>query len=259
MSTFYDFPTNMGLYEDLLSRIQKMISEGASQAEIARAGGVENMYVNRLINQKRPKNVQLLSRFIENLGGKLVFPDQQQTIETAKSVHFVEPQIISSDQTESRPADDDYVAVPLASRAVAAGNGIIPDDSHLNWVLVWKGQEAVRHRNNLAVVKIDKREGSSMEPTLHPEDLALIDRDDRVPREPPGNIYLVQLPSGDEMGLAIKRARTQRKDGKELIVFYSDNPEFGPEIYDLASDYGNNIRNAIKGRVIWSWSDMTKK
>jgi phage repressor protein C with HTH and peptisase S24 domain len=208
---------------------------------------------------KRTPKADAFIAWLEGLGVEIIPPDQQQTIETAKSVHFVEPQIISSDQTDSRPADDDYVAVPLASRAVAAGNGIIPDDSHLNWVLVWKGQEAVRHRNNLAVVKIDKREGSSMEPTLHPEDLALIDRDDRVPREPPGNIYLVQLPSGDEMGLAIKRARTQRKDGKELIVFYSDNPEFGPEIYDLASDYDNNIRNAIKGRVVWSWSDMTKK
>ena len=97
-----------------------------------------------------------------------------------------------------------------------------------------------------------------MEPTLHPGDIVLIDKGDYRPSPPPGNIYLVRFP-GDDGGLAIKRVQTYSKDKKYLISFYSDNPQYPPEIYDLKVEYDNEISRAVIGRVVWAWSDMTKK
>lgn len=250
----------MGFYEDLMKGLNELIGEEApyrNQAELARACNVDPMRVHRLLKEKRPTNLQKLAEILDGVGAKITFP--QDRSENSRDVHFVKPQIVSGDEAIQGPTDDQYIAVPLANRPVAAGSGIIPEDRVDSWILVWKGQEAVRHKTNLSVVRIDSREGSSMEPTLHPGDLALIDRDDFRPKNPPGNIYLVQTPEGDEMSLAIKRVRIQVKNEKEHIIFYSDNPEHGPELYDLQADYEGELTRAVKGRVIWSWSDMTKK
>jgi len=232
-----------------------MLSDGVSQSEIAKIGNVDKMYVHRILKGTRTTNLRKFLNFVENIGGRVVFDDNIPP-ETSKSVHFVKPKIISAKEGLEGPIDENYLAVPLASMPVAAGPGIIPEESIKSWVLVWTGQEAIRHRSNLAAIEIGRGQ-LSMEPTLHPGDLVLIDRNDTLPQDPPGNIYLVQSPDDD--GLAIKRVRLQRKNDQELVVFFSDNMDYLPEIFDLNADYEGDLRRAIKGRVVWSWSDMTKK
>jgi len=234
MAASYAFTQSMGIYGDLIERIEQMRSEGSSQADIARLGGVDGMYVSRLLKGARKDNIQKFLNFVERIGGKIVFGGESGCA-TAKDVHFVHPKVLSTEEAEG-PIDDDYIAVPLAAMPVAAGTGMIPEDRIKSWVLVWTGQEAVRHRSNLAAVEIGKDQ-ISMQPTLHPGDLVLVDRDDWLPKNPPGNIYLVQEPATDEAGLAIKRVRLQRKNGRELVVFFSDNPDYVPELYDLDADY----------------------
>lgn len=248
---------DMGFFVDLLEGLNRGLDDWfeGKYSRLAKAAGSHPTTVKRILSGERSKRLDLVCRLADQAGVEVRYPKQ---INTGKNVHFVRPEIISSKEAEG-PIDDQYMAVPLAKRPVAAGTGIIPENKISSWILVWKGQEAVRHKSNLAVVRVDGREGTSMEPTLHAGDLALIDRDDWTPKSPPGNIYLVQRPDGDEMSLAIKRAKLQTKNSQELMVFYSDNPEHGPEVYDMNTDFEQDLTRAIKGRVIWSWSDMTKK
>ena len=258
--TFICCEFNMGIYEQIYNWLKNQIGENKpykSQNAFAEAYGVDKMRINRIFNDSKVQRYKDFANFLDALGIKILFPDQ--SVDTQKSVHFVKPEVISAEDLGEGPIDENYMAVPKSKRKVAAGRGIIPDDKVDSWILVWKGQEAVRHKSNLAVVEIDNREGTSMEPTLHPGDLALVDRNDWEPKHPPGNIYLIQTPEGDEMGMTIKRVKKQMKNGREFIIFYPDNPNHEPEMYDMATDYDNMLSRAIIGRVIWSWSDMTKK
>ena len=247
----------MSFYDDLLEALNQGLEKWYDGVpnRLAKAANAHLTTVKRVLSGERSKWLSLICRLADATGLEIRLPEAP---ETGKDVHFVKPEVLSAQEIKG-PIDDQYMAVPMAKRPVAAGGGIIPEDKVESWILVWKGQEAVRHKSNLAVVRVDVREGASMEPTLHPGDLALIDRNDWTPKSPPGNIYLVQRPDGDEMSLAIKRAKIQTKNGQELIVFYSDNPEHGPEIYDMNTDFEGDLTRAVKGRVIWSWSDMTKK
>jgi hypothetical protein len=70
---------------------------------------------------------------------------------------------------------------------------------------------------------------------------------------------LVTEPDPDG-GAMVKRVATQRQDGDVELVFYSDNsPEHPPRTYRLGRDYDGDLNRAIAGRVIWAWSDMSRK
>lgn len=252
---------SMGFYEELISGLNQALNEDfeGKLSRLAKSAGSHPTTVKRILKGERSKRLDLVCRIADSAGLKVKY-QTDLTSGTTRPVHFVRPQKVSTEDLPG-PVDENYRAVPLASRPVAAGTGIIPADEfdENSWVLVWTRHTSIRHRSNLAAVEIDSREGNSMEPTLHPGDLVLLDRSEFLPKSPPGNIYLVQMPEGGDMSLAIKRVRVQQKNGRELVVFYSDNPEYGPEVYDLESDYDGDMRRAIKGRVVWSWSDMTKK
>jgi hypothetical protein len=58
----------------------------------------------------------------------------------------------------------------------------------------------------------------------------------------------------------IKRVAVKRLDDDLELVFYSDNSrDFPPMTYRLVRDYDGDLNRAIAGRVIWAWSDMTRK
>ena len=96
-----------------------------------------------------------------------------------------------------------------------------------------------------------------MSKTLNPGDIAVIDINECIPHSPPGNIYLVQEPGG---GMAhIKRVRSQRVHDSDFLVFYGDNPEYGPEMFSLDRDYNRRLSDALKGKVIAAFSNMSMK
>jgi len=42
----------------------------------------------------------------------------------------------------------------------------------------------------------------------------------------------------------------------------SDNPDkrfYPPSVHSLETDFHGDLRRAIVGRVVWAWSDMTRK
>lgn len=228
----------------------------ANRKRMADALGIDPSQLNRFMEGERGLSVESLGRILDGLSARIVLPETLEA-EGAREVCFVAPRTTGASRDATPPAAEDYFAVPLASEPVAAGPGRVPEDQIRGWVLVWRHHESIRFRTDLVAVEIGKNE-LSMTPTLHPGDIVLVDRAERSP-DPAGKIMLVCEP-GPEGGCAVKRVSTRHVDGDMELVFYSDNSrDFPPSVYRLNRDYGGELSHAIAGRVVWAWSDMTRK
>lgn len=192
--------------------------------------------------------------WLDKLGVALSMPEDKAMPQT-RDIEFINPKIVSVENGCPPPVSQDYIAAPLAEEAIAAGPGRIPQDAIRGWVVVWRHQGALRYKTDLVAVEIGKGQ-TSMEPNLHPGDIVLVDRADKDPY-PDGKIMLVCDPDG---GCAVKRVSSRSVDGDVELVFYSDNTQGNPpRVFRLNRDYGGNIGAALGGRVVWAWSDMTRK
>ncbi|WP_022662128.1 S24 family peptidase [Paucidesulfovibrio longus] len=249
----------MGFTDDLRNRLNNLVGRGScfpNKKRMADSLEVDPSQLNRFLSGERGLTVDSLGRILDKLGARIAFPDDPA--DAAREVCFVTPERSQVGRDSPPPASEDYIAVPLASSPVAAGPGIIPEDRIDGWVLVWRHHEAVRFRSNMVAVQIGKYE-QSMIPTLHPGDIVLVDRNERDP-VPAGKIMLVTEPGGDDAGAMVKRVSTHKTADDMELIFYSDNSkEFPPMVYRLGRDYEGDISRAIVGKVVWAWSDMTRK
>jgi len=255
-----------GLY-DKANRFLKMNvgkDRRVQQIQLAEISGVNQTAISNQINESSKISGDKLLALLEGMGVQLVFPDEQQS--TSKEVCFVDPRITGIKEYngfETRitpPNADEFLAVPFVEQAVAAGPGLIPEHRAPDWMIV-HSPSLPRVSRNLCAVRVGKNQ-DSMVPTLHPDDILLIDKgvvsDNMMEPHPPGNIFLVQEPAPD-CGLAVKRVLFEQGRQSMRIVFYSDNTiAHPPRTYDF-TEFENNIHNALIGRVVWAWSDMTRK
>ena len=56
----------------------------------------------------------------------------------------------------------------------------------------------------------------------------------------------------------VKRVSITKRKDVATITFYSDNPLFEPDTY-LLSEYDNDLKKAVVGRVVWAWTDLSRK
>ena len=197
-----------------------------------------------------------ISDVFERLGVRTHLPEWPE--ETAREVCFVAAKTVPAGDGAGQPEAENYLAVPLVGE-VGAGPGLIPNEAILSWVLVYREHRSVMQRSNLLAVEIGKNQ-RSMIPTLHPGDIVLVDRNDwgQQGHAPPGNIFLVREP-GQEGGGMVKRVSTAGKGELATITFYSDNAtEYGPEVYHM-HQYDHDVQQAIVGRVVWAWADLSRK
>jgi hypothetical protein len=226
----------------------------ANRKRMADALGIDPSQLNRFMDGERGLSVESIGRLLDGLGARIALPGEPEA-EGAREVCFVAPRPTGAAFGALPPQEEDYYAVPLAAEPVAAGPGRIPQDEIRGWVLVWRHHESVRFRTDLVAVTLDKN-ALSMIPTLHPGDIVLVDRAERSP-DPPGKLMLVCDPDG---GCAVKRVVARPVDGDTELVFYSDNSrEYPPAVHRLNRDFGGELSAAIGGRVVWAWSDMTRK
>lgn len=247
----------MNSREWLLKFFEDKIGENrtfSTRVEMAEYLGIPKTQATRLFNFLKGSDTQYSSviEWFEKLGGQLVGPD----CETTKEVCFVDAKVSPSGEFLPPPTTEDYIAVPLVGE-VGAGPGMVDQEELISWVLVHSQSLAVRNRNNLLAVVIGRNQ-RSMVPTLHPEDIVLVNRDDygQYGYAPPGNIFLVRDPGMD--GGMVKRVSVTEKGRRSTITLYSDNPEYGPETFHL-DEYDNDIKKAIVGRVVWAWTDLSRK
>lgn len=232
---------------------EKLIGCGVSQSEIARQAGVQQASLSRFMSAGQATlNGDALLRIIKWLGGKITL---NPGANADKDVCFVRADTVSSEDGVKPPDSLDYIAAPLVGE-VGAGAGYLPEEEIKSWFLVYRQLPAIRYRRNLVAVEIGAA-STSMQPTLNPSDIVLVDRDDRdVTR--PGHMMLVLDPL-DGSGM-IKRVSVREKDDDFQITYYSDNAaKWPPAIYSLKNDFGGDWDRSIIGRVIWAWADVREK
>ncbi|ACL73559.1 putative phage repressor [Thioalkalivibrio sulfidiphilus HL-EbGr7] len=141
---------------------------------------------------------------------------------------------------------EEYALVPLYDVRAAAGHGAVVEEEQVTDSLAfkrqWIHQELHANPADLYLIYVD---GESMEPTLRPGDVILVDRRSAqaVPRD---GIYVLRM----DGSLLVKRL--QRLPGRKVKVT-SDNPAYEP--FELALDTpGEDL--AIIGRVVWSGRRM---
>lgn len=250
----------MSFVEDLYTGLTNLVGEGKrfrNNAELARFCDVEPIFTHRYL-QGPKKGLEAIGSVLDTLGVKLLFPDENAPEDTVRDICFIDARIAQAAENIPPPLAEDYMAVPLVGE-VGAGPGMIDQGEVMSWVLVHTNSLAVHNRTNLLAVEIGKNQ-RSMEPTLHPMDIILVNRDDFGDMRgftPPGNIFLVREP-GQEGGAMVKRVTVTKRRDVSTITFYSDNPLFEPDTY-LLSEYDNDLRNAIVGRVVWAWTDLSRK
>ncbi|EHJ49550.1 Peptidase S24/S26A/S26B, conserved region [Solidesulfovibrio carbinoliphilus subsp. oakridgensis] len=238
-----------------LDEIQALLDRyRGNQSELVRLTGVPQSTLNRLFKGTGSPKADILAKILDAVGAKLVLPGERP--ETTRDVCWVDAKIVSAGDGQPLPPSENYFAVPLVGEA-GAGPGVMSDDVIKSWVLVYRHQHAVRLKSNLLAVEIGQG-STSMEPLLHPGDIVLCDRDDFKPTKP-GGIFLVREP-GQHGGAKIKRVSIKPVDHDLLITFYSqDTVNSPPETFSLRGDYNDNITEAIIGRCVWAWQDITGK
>ncbi len=247
----------MSLIDKVKQGVARMAREFGGPSALAEKAGVGQPNVSKFLAGKAVPRFDTVARILEALDARVVFPDEER--DTTRQPVFVAAKRSGGIAGDAGPSAENYMAVPLAQGAVAAGPGLIPDDAVRGWVLAMKDQASIRYRTNLVAMEVGKGQ-ESMVPTLHPMDIVLVDRDDFRP-EPDGSIFLVREP-GPDAEVAVKRVYTSRRNGQTLLTFVSDNPDkrrYPPAVYNLETDYQGDLRRAMVGRVVWAWSDMTRK
>jgi len=134
-----------------------------------------------------------------------------------------------------------FVAIPLFDVRAAAGGGSIVESEHVMDVLHFK-EEWIRAelRASPADLHLIFVDGESMEPTLRPGDIILVDRRDQAQRR--DGIYVLRL----DGTLLVKRL--QKLPGGNIKVS-SDNKSYDPFTLRLEEMEAQDM--AIIGRVIW--------
>lgn len=239
-------------YDKLLSLLQKAIKQYGSASALSRASGVSSANISRWVNNKQAPRLTDLAPIMDLLG---VLPKEPHE-DAGKDVCFVNAKLVpAAEDTYAPPQAEDYLAAPMVGE-VGAGPGYIPQEDIKSWFLVYRNLPAVRYRRNLLAVEIGPH-SDSMQPTLNPCDIVLVDREDRDIQRP-GHMMLVLDPDGAGM---VKRVAVEDLDnGDSRITFYSDNAmKWPPMVYSLRRDYMGDWDRVIVGRVIWAWADVREK
>lgn len=162
-----------------------------------------------------------------------------------------EPEAELSVQGAEYPAippgrEQEYAYIPLYDVRAAAGHGAVVEQERIADMLAFKREwihmELRASPQDLYLVYVD---GESMEPTLRPGDMVLVDRCQahNVPRD---GIYVIRM----DDSLLVKRL--QRLPGHRVRVT-SDNPAYEPFDLDLNT---HQEELAVIGRVIWAGRRM---
>lgn len=221
---------------------------------LAEYTGISPSQVTKYQTAEHMQNIGKFLDFLEKVGGRLTFGDWR-SVEASQDVCFVNARIVSAGENASPPQAEDYIAAPVVGE-VGAGPGYLPEEEVKSWFLAYKHLPAIRHRKNLIAVEIGPS-STSMQPTLNPGDIVLVDRDDRDVSKP-GRMMLVRDPD-DGSGM-VKRVSVVEKKDDFQITYYSDNgTKWPPIIYSWRHDFEKDWDKAIVGRVIWAWSDVREK
>lgn len=131
---------------------------------------------------------------------------------------------------------EDFITIPLVSGQIAAGRtAIIVDENIEDWIIIHK--DITGKHKNLIAIRIDKKEGMSMYPILKPDDIIIINRDNKTVTSQ--GIYAIRINGG----CTVKRVQITDDN---LILIPENITEYQTQIINLKTN-----PDPIIGRVIW--------
>lgn len=242
------------LYEEVKAAIAKRVDKVGVTKFLQSGGFHRNTWYNVIGHGKQTSAATFLA-WLERVGGQISFSDDGHAA-MIREICFVDAEIVKAGKDLPPPEAENYFAVPLVDE-VGAGPGYLPQEKLKNWLLVYKWQKSIYHRSDLIAVEL-AADAHSMEPTLCPGDIVLVDRKELEVSQN-GKMWLVLDP--DDGSGRIKRVnfKFMEKEKDFRLIFYSDNPEYPPEVYSLKTHFEGSWHKAIAGRVLWAWSDVSNK
>lgn len=245
----------MGTIDDFKKILMEAEKAHSSLNKLCLEAGVDYASIYKwLRGQQKSLNLNTVAKLLDFLGMSIRAPAKPSA--STKDVCFVEAKIVPEVRHIKPPRAEDYIAAPMVGE-VGAGRGYIAQEDVESWFLVYRGALPSGHSKDMFAVKIGK-DSTSMQPTLNPGDIVLVDK--YIPRVEAllGRMMLVRSPDR-ESGM-IKRVEMTPAGDDTIITYYSDNAaRFRPMVYSLRDEFDNDLSNAIVGRVIWAWSDVRNK
>lgn len=220
---------------------------------LAKQSGISPQYANQLLKQDRYGSEAVRRKIAAALGftyEEFLEVGRGLKSELRKAARPLSPNVVLASHLNAVPEItlENYFAAPLISGSVAAGTGGILSETDIeSYVWIYGPELKERMHHDLIAVRVDRKNGDSMRPTLRPGDIVLVDKND--PSGDPhafksGALYAVRDGKG---GTCVKRLHRDKK----AIIVTSDNPEFPPEI-----SWTGNILELIIGRVVWGWRNL---
>ncbi|MHC1788563.1 hypothetical protein [Solidesulfovibrio sp.] len=242
---------SMAIAQEIMRGIQRVVDKFGSQNSMAAELGIKQLALNRFFRGSNT-GYQDVCEWLDKLDARLLWPDQVPS--NQRAVSFVSPEAPA--EAKGCVSPDAYRAIPLVSLAAASIVGLIPDSKIDGWHLVSQNNPALMTRNNLVCCLVESgRQG--MEPVATTGDVAVIDRDDiRVSNEKRGNIFLI---NDKYDGICLRRVRLEVRGRETLIIVYADNDSSPPYSVDASAGLDKEVPKVIIGRVVYLWSDLSKK
>lgn len=225
----------------------KQVRGGMPQDEMAKALGVHKNTVANYEKGERVPDAQYLVKVLQVLpdvdAGWLLTGQKPDAVMVNEKGNFyvVEAKGAEPSPQAERRQDDRYCYIPLYNVSASAGGGAVVDREQavdfLSFKTEWIRVNLNASPSDLYLIHV---EGESMEPTLRPGDVILIDHRE-APALPRDGIYVVRM----DGTLLVKRL--QRLPGAQVKVS-SDNPAYDPFTVSLTD--GNGEMDIV-GRVVW--------
>lgn len=243
------------IYESALDLVRQGVKKFGTAKALSEASGVSQANISHWLAGKRNPRLGEIAPILDLLNATLITPETQPATIHTKDVCFVNAKLMPAGERVEPPQAEDYLAAPLVGE-VGAGPGYVDQGEILSWFLVYRHALPAGHTTDLIAVQIGDH-STSMQPTLYPGDIVLVDRGDtRISHA--GRMMLVRdLDDGNGM---VKRVAIQPGRDDALLIYYSDNAaEYEPVIFSVRNDLEGDLNKAIVGRVIWAWSDVRNK
>lgn len=241
----------MSFFEDIIKAMNKGLEQryNSKYSHLAKAAEVHATTVKKILSGERTTWLGALSRMADATGVKICQDDLHKDKQEEKAIG-VAPQVEEKDSRLIPQFDMDNICSFIDEYKSHSKSDTSPE----KYIQVPANLEFLKYRQDLIAVEVTSNRGC-MIPTFNSGDLLIIDINECIPHPPPGNIYLVQEPNSRHA--YIKRVKSQRKRGKDFLIYYCDNPEFGPDIFNVDNDYEGKLVNGLKGKVVASFCNMS--
>ena len=221
----------------------KMIREQKSltQQQFAEYLGMAQGFLSELERGRyKPRKPLLLAiSYLYKINYEWLITGKGEKEEAEKPLVLHEPE---AKYEESSTTYDEFVYVPQMKSLISAGGGLIPD-TMIEMKIAFK-RDWIQRKGNPENMSLIRATGDSMEPTLKPGDILLIDHS-RNDVDPHGGIYAIAV----DGQIMIKRLQILYPSKKIKII--SDNAKY--ESTEVDSDHLN-----ISGKVIWYGRELER-